>query len=75
MRAAMENFVDYAPGRSPTARQLGNQLKEFRRRVIDGVMLDIDKNAPCRDGATWKIFPAKARLRESVSLVSQFPRP
>jgi hypothetical protein len=60
MRAALENFVDSQPGRSPTARQLGNRLKEFRRRVIDDVMLDVDKNAPRRNGATWKIFSVKS---------------
>lgn len=40
MRTALENLVGCPPGRTPTPRQVGNKLRQFRRRVVDGVYLD-----------------------------------
>jgi len=40
MRAALENLVGCPPGRTPTPRQVGNKMRLFRRRVVDGVYLD-----------------------------------
>jgi hypothetical protein len=54
MRAALENLVNCPPGKVPTARQVGNKLRKFRRRVLEGLFLDI---APGRSnqGKVWRL--------------------
>ncbi len=54
LRAALENLVNCPPGKVPTARQVGNKLRQFRRRVVEGLFLDI---APGRSnqGKVWRL--------------------
>jgi len=54
MRASVENLVNCPPGKVPTARQVGNKLRQFRRRVVEGLFLDI---APGRSnqGKVWRL--------------------
>lgn len=54
MRAAVENLIGCPPGKTPTARQLGNRLRRFRRRVIDGKYLDTDEARGGR-GMVWRL--------------------
>jgi Bifunctional DNA primase/polymerase, N-terminal len=54
MRVAIENFVGPASGRPPSARQLGNKLKNTRRRVANGRYLDTTETR--RNGAVWRIW-------------------
>lgn len=56
MRAAIENLVGCPPGRTPTPRQVGNKLRQFRRRVIDGVYLDCQKMS--RNERRWSLCNA-----------------
>jgi len=58
MRAAIENFVGCAPGKVPTARQVGNKLRAARRRVIAGFMLDTNPHEQNRNGAVWRVQAA-----------------
>jgi hypothetical protein len=57
MRAALENLVGCPPGKSPTARQVGNKLRHFRRRVIGGKFID---TSATRDGKgmVWRLSDA-----------------
>ena len=58
MRAALENFVECQPGKTPDARQVGNRLRGVRRRVIDGeYFATFEKD---RQGAIWRIWEATA---------------
>lgn len=54
MRAALENLVNCPPGKVPSARQVGNKLRKFRRRVVEGLFLDV---APGRNnqGKVWRL--------------------
>ncbi len=54
MRAAVENLIGCPPGKTPTARQLGNRLRRFRRRVIGGKYLDTDEARGGR-GMVWRL--------------------
>lgn len=54
MRSAIEALVNLPAGKTPTARQVSNRLKVFRRRVSNGRYLDL--NGRGRDGAEWKVF-------------------
>ena len=56
MRSALENMVGCPPGKTPTPRQVGNKLRQFRRRVQGAVFLDVDDSRGRRDGAVWKLF-------------------
>lgn len=56
MRAALETLVACAPGKYPTARQIGNRLKAYRRRVVDGMYLDSNPKEIDRDGAVWRLY-------------------
>ncbi len=55
MRAALENLVGCPPGKSPTARQVGNKLRHYRRRVLGGNFID---TTTTRDGKgmVWRLF-------------------
>ena len=55
MRAALENLVGCPPGKSPTARQVGNKLRHYRRRVIGGKYLDVNLDDGRRDGRVWRL--------------------
>jgi hypothetical protein len=55
MRSAIENLVTSARSKAPTAKQIGNKLKHYRRRVVDGCYLDFN-NADRRLGARWRLF-------------------
>ena len=55
MRSAIENLVGCPPGKKPTARQLGNKIRHFRRRVIDQYYLDRDPNEYNRKGTVWRL--------------------
>lgn len=55
MRAALENAVGCPPGKTPTPRQVGNKLRQFRRRVVGGKYLDASTGKYNRHGAVWKL--------------------
>lgn len=55
VRAALEALVGAPPGKPPTARQVGNRLRGFRRRVVNGRYLDFDPNEYDRCGAVWRL--------------------
>ena len=57
MRAALENLVGCPPGKSPTARQVGNKLRHYRRRVMGGKFID---TTATRDGKgmVWRLSDA-----------------
>ena len=57
MRAALENAIGCPPGKAPSNRQVGNRLKSFRRRVIDGRMLDTD-GIKHMNGMRWRLYGA-----------------
>ena len=57
MRAALENAIGCPPGKAPSNRQVGNRLKSFRRRVVDGRMLDTD-GIKHMNGMRWRLFEA-----------------
>ena len=56
MRAAMENAVGCPPGKIPAPRQVGNKLRQFRRRVVEGKYLDASTGKYSRHGAVWKLY-------------------
>lgn len=56
MRAALENLVGCPPGKSPTARQVGNKLRHYRRRVMGGKYLDLNLDDGRRDGRIWRLY-------------------
>jgi hypothetical protein len=58
MRAALENVVGSPPGKVPSARQVGNKLRSFRRRVNGGAYLDTNPTEYNRSGAVWRIHHA-----------------
>ncbi|MEX0655313.1 MAG: hypothetical protein WD151_14415 [Phycisphaeraceae bacterium] len=55
MRAALENAVGCPGGKAPTNRQVGNRLKHFRRRVVEGQYLDCDPGKSKR-GKVWRVM-------------------
>ena len=55
MRAALEQLAGGVPGKVPSARQLGNKLRSFRRRVIGGAYLDTRTDEYNRNGAVWRV--------------------
>ena len=57
MRAALENIVECPPGEVPSPREVGNKLRQFRRRVFKGRKLEI---APGRQsaGVLWRMVKA-----------------
>lgn len=71
MRAALEQLVGTPPGKSPTARQVGNKVSHFRRRVSGGRFLDFNPDEHNRAGAVWRLHNAPSaadatlRLRDS----------
>lgn len=54
MRAALEALAG-RDGKSPSPRQVSNKLKAYRRRVIDGRMLDFDPAQKRPGGHAWKV--------------------
>ncbi|MBI1374513.1 MAG: hypothetical protein GC159_17485 [Phycisphaera sp.] len=58
MRAALESMVGCPPHRAPTPRQVGNKLRLYRRRVMDGAYIDIDPSAGRKHGAVWRLHRA-----------------
>ena len=64
MRDAIENLVGAAPGKMPSARQLGNRLRGLRRRVVDGRYLDTDAQVG-RYGSRWRLFDTKKTAKET----------
>lgn len=56
MRAAIENFLGTPPGKTPTARKLGNRLRSVRRRVVNDRYLDMDRDRHERGGAVWRLL-------------------
>ncbi|MBX3316682.1 MAG: hypothetical protein KF902_07450 [Phycisphaeraceae bacterium] len=55
MRTAFELLAG-ANGKAPNARQISNKLKAYRRRVIDGRMLDFDPSQKRPSGYAWKVI-------------------
>lgn len=55
LRAALEAMVGCPPGRTPTARQVGNHLKAFRKRVVASRYLDTDRSERRSGGAVWRV--------------------
>ena len=74
MRAALENLVGCPPGKAPTPRQVGNKLRHFRRRVINGAYLDVVAGEYHRSGAVWRLHAPQGASDgptcESASLAS-----
>jgi hypothetical protein len=74
MRNALENLVGCPPGKTPGPRQVGNKLKHYRRRVVNGRYLDANPNEQRRNGAVWRLHSVKSgaglRLCDSVTLIS-----
>ncbi|HEX4145893.1 MAG TPA: bifunctional DNA primase/polymerase [Pirellulales bacterium] len=74
MRAAVESFVNAPPGKAPSARQVGNKLRHYRRRVVGGVYLDTNPKAQRRNGALWRLHSVEpitdVRVCDSATLVS-----
>jgi len=58
MRAAIENLASTPAGKTPTARQVGNKLRSFRRRVVGGMYLDIDPYGGRKNGRVWRLHGA-----------------
>lgn len=54
MKTAIEGIAGRG-GKAPTARQIGAAFKGIRRRVVDGVFIDIDNGLKNRAGATWRL--------------------
>jgi len=65
MRNALEGLVGCPSGKTPTARQVANKLKAFRRRVLRGCYLDIDAARGKKDGRVWKLYSAQEHGREA----------
>jgi len=65
MRAALEEISGSTRGKYPTARQLGNRLRHFRRRVIDGLYLDQDRSQR-RCGLRWRLLPTGGKVSPDV---------
>jgi hypothetical protein len=57
MRSALENLIGCPPGRTPTTRQVGNKLRHFRRRVVGGSFIDIDRKTD--HAAVWRLYAGK----------------
>jgi len=60
MRVAIENLVGCPPGKTPTPRQLGNRLRHFRRRVVDGAYLDTIAERS-KHGVVWRLCQTEVR--------------
>jgi hypothetical protein len=54
MRRAIDNLMNDGGGRAPTAKKVGNRLKHYRRRVVDGAYLDVVP-APSGAGMVWRL--------------------
>jgi len=60
MRAAIENLVGCPPGKTPTPRQVGNRMRRFRRRVVDGKYVDADATRD-EHGKLWRLHVAGSK--------------
>ncbi|HMN39499.1 MAG TPA: bifunctional DNA primase/polymerase [Phycisphaerales bacterium] len=59
MRTALESLPGVGGGsKAPTGRAVGNALRKFRRRVVDGVYLDTDPERSTASGKVWRLFDA-----------------
>ena len=67
MRSALENMVGCPPGKAPTPRQVGNKLRHFRRRVLQGRYLDFNGNEYSRGGSVWRLTKCDRPGSESQS--------
>jgi hypothetical protein len=65
MRAAIENATGCPPGKTPSNRQVGNKLKTFRRRVVDGRFLDTD-GTKTKHGVRWRVYSAASTAGTSL---------
>lgn len=54
MRAALEAMTNCRPGQVPTARQVGNKLRAFRGRVVNGARLELGPKS--KAGAVWRLI-------------------
>jgi hypothetical protein len=75
MRGALETLTGTPPGRAPDARRVGNRLKSFRRRVVDGLCIDLAPAERNRAGATWRLFTAAEAQRGATLRVSESASP
>lgn len=55
MRSAIELFINCPPTRHPTAKQLGNRLRHYRRRVVNGLYFDCSSESR-RHGMLWRLI-------------------
>ena len=60
MRAAFESLAG-GSGKAPSTRQISNKLKAYRRRVIDGRMLDFDPAQKRPGGYAWKVIKRESQ--------------
>lgn len=68
MRAALENLVGCPPGKTPTARQVGNKLRHHRRRVLGDRYLDINPKEQSRQGAVWRLHVKATQDAEATAV-------
>ncbi|MBY0310734.1 MAG: bifunctional DNA primase/polymerase [Phycisphaerales bacterium] len=62
VRAAIESLPGvHGGGKVPTARQVGNALRRYRKRVINGVYLDTDATSEVSAGKKWRRFDADSQ--------------
>jgi hypothetical protein len=59
MRAALEAVAGCRSGQVPSVRTISNRLKNFRRRVVDGKFLDVDRTLKGKSGVSWRVFYSK----------------
>lgn len=57
LKAAIENMCGCPPGKIPSARQFGNRLRHFRRRVSGGQFLDSAEKG--KHGQKWNVKNVK----------------
>lgn len=55
LRAALEQITSVPPGKEPTARQVGDKLKAFRRRVQNDHYFHADENRTNK-GTVWRLY-------------------
>lgn len=63
LRGAIEAVTGVRAGQTPSARQVGNHLKHYRRRPCGGRMFDVATDARHRHGAVWRLLPVAGEAK------------